>query len=293
MKVLSLIIPLIALAVLRTSAQQYTPPTQYMNLPVFSNPAAATLSAEGAAMASGRWQWAGIEGAPTSFRAGAHLPIGKADLQGGLLLRQDKMAVEKQTDVTAFVALPVQVASETYLSLSIQAGFQEFRGDYSSLDAMDPAFAYNEKRSSALIGAGLMLYKPGRFMVGLSMPAMPVFDGNSLRTPAYYHLLAAGLLPLEGDFQLKPAMQLSYSKTVLFKADFSGSLIYAEQFGAGINGNNYGEFAGLLNFYQGRIGIGYSYQFATGHKVARAFTASSTHELSFRIAFGKEKPGFL
>src|SRR5690606_23386405 len=90
----------------------------------------------------------------------------------GLNVRHERMAVEKLTEASAFFAKSVRISETEYLGLSLNAGFSNMDGRFSQLDPSDPAFREDVKETDALVGFGVMLYRPDRYYVGLSLPRL-------------------------------------------------------------------------------------------------------------------------
>src|SRR3546814_16883651 len=72
-------------------------------------------------------------------------------------------------------------------------------GRFSQLDPMDPAFREDVRETDALVGFGVMLYRPERYYVGLSLPRLMlgnlgVGGGDSrYNFSNLYHLTAGAL----------------------------------------------------------------------------------------------------
>ena len=103
-----LLAAVVLLTVGKVKAQQQFSFTQYMdNLTPF-NPAYSLLDKAGSVNALARKQWVGIDGAPTTFLVNASLPLESIGAAVGLVLLNDKFAVERQTEVNAYFAKSIQ-----------------------------------------------------------------------------------------------------------------------------------------------------------------------------------------
>src|SRR5690606_37999365 len=169
-KVLSLLI--LAAAAITTQAQQPLTYTQHGQLRTAINPAASLMRPEGEIGLVGRRQWVGMEGAPKVFWGSGHLGLVGMGATAGITLRHESMAVEKLTEASAFFAKSVRISESEYLGLSLNAGFSYMDGRFSQLDPVDPAFREDVKETDALVGFGVMLYRPERYYVGLSLPRL-------------------------------------------------------------------------------------------------------------------------
>ena len=85
----------------------------------------------------------------------------------GLNIRHESLAVEKLTEASAFFAKSVRISENEYLGLSLNAGFSYLDGRFSQLDPMDLAFREDVRETDALVGFGVMLYRPERYYVCL------------------------------------------------------------------------------------------------------------------------------
>src|SRR3546814_1845025 len=85
-------------------------------------------------------------------------------------------------------------------------------GRFSQLDPMDPAFREDVKETDALVGFGVMLYRPERYYVGLSLPRLMLGNlgvgggNNRYDFSNLYHLTAGALFDLGPDFQFRPSV---------------------------------------------------------------------------------------
>src|SRR5690606_20366701 len=131
------------------------------------NPAASLMHMEGEVSVIGRRQWVGLDGAPTVFWGSGHMGLQRFGATVGLTLRHESMAVEKLTEASAFFAKSVRISETEYVGLSLNAGFSYMDGRFSQLDPQDPAFREDVRETDALVGFGVMLYRPERYYVGL------------------------------------------------------------------------------------------------------------------------------
>ncbi|MGV3764330.1 type IX secretion system membrane protein PorP/SprF, partial [Parapedobacter sp.] len=175
--------------------------------------------------------------------------------------------------------------------LSLNAGFSYLDGRFSQLDPMDPAFREDVRETDALVGFGVMLYRPERYYVGLSLPRLMLGNLGLTGDSRYqftnvYHLTAGALFHLGLDFQFRPSLLVTYSESLRPQAEASAMFFVKEVFGVGVNVRTYGEIAGMAQFNFSHFGLGYSYQFNPGSEPLNRRINNSTHEigLSYRFA---------
>src|SRR5690606_24413273 len=155
-----------------TYAQQPLTPTQHGQQRTVINPAASLMADGGEVSIIGRRQWVGVDGAPTVFWGSGHVGFESFGATAGLNIRHEGLAVEKLTEASAFFAKSVRISQAEYVGLSLNAGVSYLDGRFSQLDPMDPAFREDVRETDALVGFGVMLYRPERYYVGLSLPRL-------------------------------------------------------------------------------------------------------------------------
>ncbi|WP_188508405.1 type IX secretion system membrane protein PorP/SprF, partial [Parapedobacter pyrenivorans] len=168
--IISVIVILLAVGHIR--AQQPLTHTQHGQLRTVINPAASLMSRKGEVSVIGRRQWVGMDGAPTVFWGSGHVGFESFGATAGLNIRHESLAVEKLTEASAFFAKSVRISETEYVGLSLNAGVSYLDGRFSQLDPLDPAFREDVKETDALVGFGVLLYRPERYYVGLSLPRL-------------------------------------------------------------------------------------------------------------------------
>ena len=273
-------------------AQQPLTPTQYGELRTVTNPAASLLHLGGEVSVIGRRQWVGVDGAPTVFWGSGHIGFENFGATAGLNIRHENLAVEKLTEASIFFAKSVRISETEYLGVSLNAGISYLDGRFSQLDPMDPAFHEDVMETDALVGFGVMLYRPERYYVGLSLPRLMLGNLGLTGDSRYnfsnnYHLTAGALFPLGTDFQFRPSLLVTYSENLRPQADASAMFFVKKVFGVGINVRSYGELAGMAQFNFGGFGLGYSYQFNPGSQPLNRRMNNTTHEIGLRYRFNR------
>ncbi|WP_262250464.1 type IX secretion system membrane protein PorP/SprF, partial [Parapedobacter soli] len=106
------------------------------------------------------------------------------------------------------------------------------------------------RETDALVGFGVMLYRPERYYVGLSLPRLMLGNLGLTGDSRYqftnvYHLTAGALFHLGPDFQFRPSLLVTYSESLRPQAEASAMFFVKEVFGIGANVRTYGEIAGM------------------------------------------------
>ncbi len=271
-------------------AQQAMTHTQYGQLRTVINPAASLMNQAGEVSVIGRRQWVGLDGAPTALWGSGHVGFENLGATAGVNIRHESLAVEKLIEASAFFAKSVRISETEYVGLSLNAGVSYMDGRFSQLDPMDPAFREDVKETDALVGFGVMLYRPERYYVGLSLPrlmlgSLGVDSDNRYSFRNLYHLTAGALFNLGTDFQLRPGVLITYAENLRPQAEASAMVYVKQVFGLGVNVRSYGEVAGMAQFYFGGFGLGYSYQFNPGSEPMNRRISNTTHEIGLQYRF--------
>ncbi|MET0391663.1 MAG: PorP/SprF family type IX secretion system membrane protein, partial [Chitinophagaceae bacterium] len=204
---------MLLLGSMTSNAQQFFSYTQYMNNLTPLNHTYSVVDGNSSVSGLYRKQWTGIDGAPSSFVFSSALQLPAIGSATGITAMDDKFGIEHQTEVNAYFAKSVQLATNNYLALSLNAGFRNYRADYSSLDPADPMFfSADIRRTDPNIGFGLMYYS-NRYYIGLSVPEINlrsvVNDAgkNNTRFRSQYYFSGAYLTGKEEDeIRVKPAI---------------------------------------------------------------------------------------
>src|SRR5690606_35878410 len=266
--------------------------TQHGKLRTVINPAASLIHLDGEVSVIGRRQWVGIAGAPTVFWGSGHIGFDGIGATAGLNIRHESLAVQKLTEASAYFAKSVRISESEYVGLSLNAGFSYMDGRFSQLDPADPAFREDVRETDALMGFGIVLYRPDRYYVGLSLPRLMLGNlgvGSDGRYNFHnlYHLMAGALFNLGTDFQFRPSVLTTYSESLRPQAEISALFFVKRTFGLGMNIRSYGELAGMAQFHFGGIGLGYSYQFNPGSETLDRRISNTTHEIGLNYRFDR------
>ncbi|SEL84930.1 type IX secretion system membrane protein, PorP/SprF family [Parapedobacter koreensis] len=281
----------IAAVTLTASAQQPLTPIGYGQLRTALNPATSLMHAEGEVSFIGRRQWVGVTGAPAVFWGSGHMGFSQSRATAGLNMRHESLGVEKLSEASVFFAKSVRISHSEYIGVSLNAGLNYLDGRFSQLDPMDPAFREDTQETDALVGFGVVVFRPERYYVGVSLPrlmfsSLGIGKGNRYNFRNVYHLTAGALFGLGADFHVRPSLLVTYSESLRPQAEVSAMVFVKEAFGLGLNVRSYGEVAGMMQFNIGGFGLGYNYQFNPRNEPLNRYINNATHELGISYRFG-------
>lgn len=185
--------------------------TKYMFNSLTFNPAYAGSLDHMALNLIHRSQWVGFgEGAPVTQSFIIHSPLRNERVGVGLSVINDKVGATGTLDANLSYAYHVPVGTKTKLSVGLQAGMTNWRGDWSKLDIVDGTdgvFQDNPNKWLPNFGAGLYLYNRFYYL-GLGVPRLIEYDlrktdvtSTPIYAKTYRHYFASGglALPLGGD----------------------------------------------------------------------------------------------
>ncbi|MEH6305675.1 PorP/SprF family type IX secretion system membrane protein [Olivibacter sp. CPCC 100613] len=283
-----------------TNAQQAPTYNQYANQPTALNPTASLLQPDGEIALLGRKQWVNLEGAPTAYWMTAHAPWRKFSATIGINVRHESLAVENATELSAFLAKSVRLSENEYLAMSMSLGVSFYQGSFSQVDPQDPAFRSDIRENTALMGFGVLLYRPEGYYIGLSMPRLALSDlgsGGDLNRQYnfsnQYHVMGGAVFHLDQSFDLKPAFLASYIPGVPLQGDLSAMVYVQKMAGLGLNARTNSDLSALLEIMVGPLKLGYSYQFNANDNPLKRRIDNATHEIGLSYRFGGTKASIL
>jgi len=280
-----LIIPILFIT-FKLQAQMDPLYAQYLNNPLVINPAYTGLNNNLNVSVTYRKQWAGFEGSPSTVNVSAHTSLMNRKMGLGILILQDKIGSNKNTEVHATYAYKIDLGDQT-LSFGLQAGLINFRSndDLNPYDSNDPAFTTNQNVTKPSFGAGIIL-KSERYFIGLSAPrllnenAVAGMTQTNLYNQHFYGT-AAFLLYVSEQVRFKPSVLIKAVKGAPLSIDYNASFVFDQKYTVGLytrNLNAYG-FLTQLKFGKG-YRFGYTFEVPSNNSVGTRFT---THEVTLGL----------
>ncbi len=162
-----------------------------------------------------RSQWVGIDGAPVTQSFTIHTPLKNERVGVGLSVVNDAIGPTNNLGANLSYAYRIPVgANGAKLSIGLQAGVENYRGDFSDLNleqsqGADVAFLENPNIWLPNFGAGVYYYSKS-FYAGVSSPQLVEYElrqnnvgsnGETLWARQYRHYVftAGGAIPLSGE----------------------------------------------------------------------------------------------
>ena len=262
----------------------------WLNNPLAINPAYSGINNNLTAFATYRNQWAGFDGNPTTLNAGGHISLLRNKIGAGLMMVNDKIGENTNTQVTGSFAYKLPINTTTTLSFGMQAGFINYKMDPSQLtlqDPTDPLFVpVSEIKPN--IGAGVLV-KGEKFMFGISIPRLinSTFDMGGQKINVYqqqFYFLGSYLFYLSEKVVMKPAVLVKAASGQPLSTDLNFNFIIDRKYSAGIYTRNFNAYgliaqANFLDAYR----LSYAFEMPTNQSVGTRFVTNEIM-LSFRTS---------
>ncbi|RCH55196.1 hypothetical protein DJ568_08390 [Mucilaginibacter hurinus] len=269
--------------------------SQYMDNLTPVNAAYSLLDKAGSLNTVVRKQFTGIPGAPTTVLFNANLPVESIGGTIGAIVKNDGIGNQNLTDVNLFFAKSVQLTTQNFLAVSLNAGVRRFVVDNTSLSPYaDPTFPYDVRETRPNLGFGVMFYS-SKYYIGLSLPTLTInqlgsseTDNNNTNFRSTYYLTGAYLATLNEDVKFKPATLIAVTNSLPVRVNVSGTFYLKEMLGLGANYLRDGDgsqFAGIVSFNFSSVRLGYSYQFS-GASSGLVVANNAIHEVTLNYRFG-------
>jgi type IX secretion system PorP/SprF family membrane protein len=283
------VIVMVLMLPLCSRAQQNVVYSQYLFNGLLINPAYAGSHVQFSATLTYRNQWVNFDGAPVTTTFGAHNSFRQGKIGAGLMVISDKIGSYKNTGLFGSYSYKIKdPVSGGVFSMGVQAGFNNYKADYSSLtlkSGQDPTFNGFMNEFKPNFGGGIFYYNKKVF-AGFSVPTIlthaKLFSGGlaQLRTPRYYYLNAGLKLPLDSRTKkiiLIPSFLIRAQDGTPLSADFNLNVVFDETISLG---SSYRSGDGAILFLNYKLSekfyIGYSYDWTTSD--IRRFS-NGTHEI--------------
>jgi type IX secretion system PorP/SprF family membrane protein len=285
-------------------AQQDPMYSQYMFNGLAVNPAYAGVRGTPSITAMYRKQWMGIEGAPTTFTFSADAPIKNEKMALGANIVQDKIGISNTLLLNLIYAYHIRFANDGKLSLGLQAGINQFKADYSSVETsytpgqIDAAFGYSTTSLFPNFGFGAYYYTD-KFFIGAGVPKMlknnlsgtnsPTLDFTSYPNRQNRHIFVSTgyTFDLNPDWALKPSMLFKGVHGAPLEVDVNVNAWWQEKVGAGLSYRTADALVAMVQFQvKEELQFGYAYDMTVSQFSG---TNSGSHELMLRYEpFAKE-----
>ncbi len=230
------------------NAQQDAQFTQYMYNTLSINPAYAGSRDVLSFLGLYRTQWVGLEGAPRTFTASGHSPIGER-FGIGVNVTNDEIFISKETYFDIDFSYTINVSDKGQLAFGIKAGGQLLnidsnlanQGPYNPGDGSAEIFIDN--KFSPQFGAGLYYYT-NKFYAGLSVPNIletDHFDESSnsnsdaiAKERIGYYFMTGYTFDLSNNLLLKPSLLTKVVEGAPLQVDLSANFLLYDKVTLGV-----------------------------------------------------------
>ncbi|HWZ23192.1 MAG TPA: type IX secretion system membrane protein PorP/SprF [Cytophagaceae bacterium] len=278
--------------------------SQYMFNTLAVNPAYAGSRDVVSATALFRKQWVNTPGSPATGTFSVDAPFKRERVGVGLVAFNDRIGVTSTSGVYGSYAFRIRLKKGT-LALGLQAGFSQFKADYSSVvldqnNQYDGAFVSNVNKFMPNFGGGVY-YKTDKFYLGLSLPRF-LDNGMFKKSDAavtiqsyqsrQVFLMGGFVVALSQDVKLKPSTLIKYVQGAPLQMDINANVWFYDVVAAGLSYRaGAGTLVSMIEIQATKqIRIGYAYD--AGFGKIRSIGQSS-HEIMARYEFGYVKAKIL
>lgn len=270
---------LLVLLPLLSRGQSYPHYSMFMFNKLIYNPAYAGNKNMTSLNASGRTQWTGINGAPTTFNLALDGVLGSymkefRPVALGFSLNQEQIGVERNMNIMGYYAYRIPLKN-TVLSLGLQAGVNLYSANYGDLTMADPDQRLQEAVQNRLLpNFGPGVYWSGeRFYLSAAIPnllenyynkegtALTTERGRQVRS---YFLGGGYVIPLSESVKLQPQILARYAGNGRYQlplnSDFNLSLVLYDRLMLGATYRTDKSLSGIVHIQATRqLNIGYAY----------------------------------
>lgn len=239
-----------------------------------------------------RWQWQGIEGAPTTGSVGFETNISKG-WGIGFNVVDDRIGPTSNQTVNMATAYHISLTDKVRMSVGLNAvgNIQrvDLQGIQQGVDLNDPLLRDNIRTFNPNIGGGILLYGPNTF-IGLSAPRFMEYrltkqDLVSLDQLRHIFLYGGHSFRLSERLKLKPSFLGRVVNGAPPVFDFNGVISFYDVLDLGVNYRSGDGMGVLIGFtFAEKLILNYAYELPVTD--IRTVTMR-THEVGVRYRFGR------
>jgi type IX secretion system PorP/SprF family membrane protein len=289
---------LMLLSVAEISLGQQDPMyTQYNFNTQTINPAYAGTWESLGFTALGRYQWAGMDGAPRTYTFSVQSPTRNEKVAWGIDVVSDKVNLEQRLTVMGDYSYRLRLGEQSFLRLGLKAGVVHYSNpltEYTQYpDGTQEQFENINSKLVPNFGVGAFIYSPVYYL-GLSVPEIMQtnFSQNSDNYSNYwgmrhYYLQGGYVFNLSRDLKFKPTFLARAAVGSPIVADLTTNFLIMDMFWLGAmyrTGDSYGFLAQWV--VDKRLRVGYSIDFTTTR--LQKYN-NGTHELMISYEIGSRR----
>ncbi|SOE20438.1 type IX secretion system membrane protein, PorP/SprF family [Spirosomataceae bacterium TFI 002] len=304
----------------QTFAQQEAMYSQYMFNTLAINPAYAGSRDVLSMSAMLRYQWLGLDGAPSTQSFTIDMPIKNEKMGIGGAFYRDAIGVSSTVGGNAIFAYKVKLGARTTMSLGLQGGVENISSLLSNVAniGLDPVFSANNDINKMFpnAGAGIFISNDKGYL-GVSVPKIIenklstyTLDGVDYSTSQKRHYFAMmGFVVGKGNVKIKPSTMLRYTAGTPLGIDGNINIWLKEKIAFGISGRKSQATLSGQEVLDAAVGMfelqltpqlrmGYAYDFNqtslnsfnnSNSSTTSKLTGTPTHEFLLRYEFGYGK----
>ena len=297
LNITQVVVVLILVLTVKISRGQQDPMfTQYNFNTQTINPAYAGTWESMGFLVLGRYQWVGMDGAPTTYTFSMQTPTRKEKVALGINVINDQIGREQRLSLYGDYSYRLKISEQSYLRLGLKFGVTNYNNILSNYlqndeDGRDPmSDGEIDVRYMPNYGIGGFLYSKN-YYVGFSVPKIirnefkDNFANFSTQSELRNFFLTAGyVFDLSDDFKFKPTFLTKATMGAPVEFDFTANFLIRDQFWLGAmyrTGDSYGFIAQWV--FDKKLRLGYAIDFTTT-KLQRFH--NGTHELMVSYELG-------
>jgi type IX secretion system PorP/SprF family membrane protein len=250
--------------------------SQYLFNGLLINPAYAGSHVQVSGTLTYRNQWVNFQGAPETTTLGLHSAFMNGKVGVGLLATNDQIGSYSNTGLFGSYSYKIKdYRTGGVFSMGVQAGFNNFKGDFGDLplkgDA-DDIFSGFISEFRPNFGGGVFYYND-KLWAGFSVPTLltntKLFTGSleQLTTPRFYYLnagLKLNLDPRTKRLVLQPSFLVRAQEGTPLSVDYSLNLVFDDLISIGSSFRSGDGAIAFINYkLSNKFYVGYSYDYTT------------------------------
>ena len=275
----------------KSFAQQDPMYNQYIFNAYTINAAEAGTRNYGTASILYRWQWVGIQGAPSTGSIGVESSFGKG-WGMGINAVNDQIGPAQNQTINLSLAYHLTLSNKIKMGVGLNGVSNIQRITLSGLqnliDLNDPKLANNINNFNPNVGGGVMLYSKSTFL-GISMPRFIEYkltNNDLISLDQLRHLFIYGghVFSVSPRIKVKPSILAKVVQGAPMEFDFNGVLSFYDVIDLGANyrsGDGLGLLFGLTILE--RLVLNYAYEIPL---TQLRYATIQTHEVGVRYRFG-------
>ncbi|PSL07579.1 PorP/SprF family type IX secretion system membrane protein [Cecembia rubra] len=219
-------------------SQQLPQFSQYMFNGLHINPAYAGYKSQGYIQSTFRSQWINLPGAPKTFSMTADFSANGGLMGFGVSLLSDQIGPTKTNSGLLSYAYRIRTGEDSYLSLGISAGANQYTLDGSDLlpvNPLDPDLNFdNQNLFTPNLNSGLFFHSWG-FYAGISafnLIGRKAFEREDISLALHdihYYFTTGAMLPMTDVLSLKPSILVKYVEGMPISYDLNAMLLFYER----------------------------------------------------------------